>query len=73
MKTLDDVFREKELVDFAIGCIILIVVAIGITLGVVKVKNELQMTKAYDRQAAALERIADATERGVLIEQGCGQ
>ena len=39
----------------------LIVGAAGLfCLAGIKVKNELEMTKAYDRQAAALERIADA-------------
>jgi len=32
-------------------------------LGGIKVGNELKMTRAYDRQAAALERIADALEK----------
>jgi len=38
------------------------VVVIAGTLGAVKVNNELEMTRAYDRQAAALERIADVLE-----------
>lgn len=35
---------------------------VALCLGTVKVDNELKMTRAYDRQAAALERIADAVE-----------
>ena len=40
-----------------------LVAAAALALGVVKVRNELEMTKAYDRQAVALERIADVAER----------
>jgi len=39
------------------------VVIVAGTFGVVKVMNELDMTRAYDRQAAALERLADVAER----------
>lgn len=37
--------------------------AVLMALMIVKVQNELLMTKAYQRQAVALERIADAQER----------
>ena len=43
-------------VGILIGCIVL-------GLAVVKVRNELLMTRAYDRQAVALERAATALER----------
>ncbi len=53
---------DRERVNFYIGLPILAVTAVVIALGIVKVKNELAMTRAYDRQAAALERIADVAE-----------
>ena len=40
----------------------ILLVCLVITLGVIKVRNELLMTKAYDRQAVALERIADVLD-----------
>ena len=40
----------------------ILLVCLGITLGVIKVRNELDMTEAYQRQAVALERIADSLE-----------
>lgn len=43
--------------------VIIIVVLVVLGLASIKVDNELKMTKAYDRQAAALERIADALEK----------
>lgn len=49
--------------------LIMLVLVLAIVLGIVKVKNELQMTKAYDRQAAALERIAAAAERAAPEDQ----
>ena len=44
------------------------VVVVALVLGVVKVRNELDMTKAYDRQAAALERIADTSDITVQLK-----
>ena len=39
------------------------ILVIALLLGTIKVGNELKMTKAYERQADALERIASASER----------
>lgn len=41
----------------------ILLVCLVITLGVIKVRNELDMTASYLRQADALERIAGAVER----------
>ena len=35
---------------------------IALAIGIVKVENELKMTRAYDRQAAAQERMATVME-----------
>ena len=47
----------------------MIAVTFGL-LAAIKVINELKMTKAYDRQAAALERLADEAERGCIPARG---
>lgn len=51
---------EKDLESGRAAAIALTVLAgvVIIALAVVKVKNELQMTKAYERQAVALEKMA---------------
>lgn len=38
-----------------------------LSMGAVKVRNELKMTEAYDRQAVALERIANGMRDGLYI------
>lgn len=69
---------EVEVEDW-MGAIIMAVVLIGVValvgafvMGSVKVSNELKMTKAYDRQAAALERIADAVVIRLPMERAKG-
>lgn len=59
MTTLfDEIEGSRTRQAIALGMCVLALLA----LACVKVRNELMMTKAYDRQAAALERIADALE-----------
>ncbi len=60
-----------ELRDDGFGFLPMLALAAGTAAGAavlalagVKVRNELLMTKAYVRQADALERIADEAERG---------
>lgn len=58
MITLQDEIESRGNILMLLVIVIGVAAVVGVTGGVVKVKNELQMTKAYDRQAAALERIA---------------
>ena len=43
------------------------VIALAFILSAVKVRNELKMTQAYDRQAVALERIANGLRDGLYL------
>lgn len=56
--------NDDEMTEYAgrITFIGLTVGAVILGLALVKVRNELKMTEAYDRQAIALERAATALE-----------
>lgn len=75
MITMQDELDARERLGRIMSWLLVVAMVVGVILGVIKVKNELAMTRAYDRQAAALERIADAVERAhpaPITERGHG-
>jgi hypothetical protein len=62
----DTLFDELDRARFVRSLAVATFAGAALLLGAAKVRNEFKMTEMYERQAIALERIADAQDRQSL-------